>query len=84
MFGFFTTMLHFRFFLQICYNFCFFTPAMLQFLIFLLYLYCISCFFTTAMLHFLLEEDDSCMMTVPEYLGIYEQPYDIVLDSGRF
>jgi hypothetical protein len=36
-----------------------------------------------AMLHFLLEEDDGCMMTVKEYLDIYEQPYDIVLDSGK-
>ena len=35
-----------------------------------------------AMLHFLLEEDDGCMMTVKEYLDIYEQPYDIVLDSA--
>jgi hypothetical protein len=36
-----------------------------------------------AMLHFLLEEDDGCMMTVKECLDIYEQPYDIVLDSGK-
>ncbi|XP_063445141.1 testis-expressed protein 47-like isoform X1 [Mytilus edulis] len=34
-----------------------------------------------AMLHFLLEEDDCSMMTVKEYLNMYEQPYDVVLDS---
>jgi len=32
-------------------------------------------------LHYLLEDDDPCVVSLDEYLGLYEQPYDITLES---
>ena len=37
----------------------------------------------SAHIQFLLEENDSIMMGVEEYLNMYEKPFDIVLDSGE-
>jgi len=34
-----------------------------------------------AVVHFLLEDSDPCIMTPTEYVNIYEQPFDITLDS---
>lgn len=34
-----------------------------------------------AIVNYLLEENDSCMVRPEEYLSLYEEPYDVVLDS---
>jgi len=34
-----------------------------------------------AVVHFLLEDNNPCIMVPEEYVNIYQQPYDIVLDS---
>ncbi|KAL8576625.1 hypothetical protein ACOMHN_025100 [Nucella lapillus] len=34
-----------------------------------------------AVVHFLLEDNDPCIMTPQEYVGLYDHPFDITLDS---
>ena len=37
-----------------------------------------------AVLHYLMEDEDPCMITLEEYINLEEQPFDVVLESGKF
>ena len=44
------------------------------------------CFVVTAVVGYLLENDNKdteCVMSVSEYVKLYDTPYDVVLESGK-
>ena len=41
-------------------------------------------FFLAAHLNYLMEENDDCMILPDEYIAMYEKPFDVTLESGRY